>query len=123
MEREASRQDFMGKFGDPLDGLDLRKPIVLWFPTYFTVVRIIFAVGSVYLWDAPTFLLVVRLITSMIGFIILSVVQPHESSLQTRLEMMNEVTFIFLVDCIMMFTGILNVGNVNDSNSGTTPNL
>ena len=43
MERERGRIDFMAKYGDPLNGLNLRKHIVLWYPTYFTVVRISFA--------------------------------------------------------------------------------
>ena len=83
MEAESARQDFMGKFGDPLQGLDLRKPIVLWFPTYFMLIRIIFVISSIYFWDKPYSLLSVRLLTSICAFIILSIVRPFQSPFAT----------------------------------------
>ena len=37
MEKTKKRLEFMDKYGDPLDSLNLTKSIVLWYPTYFIV--------------------------------------------------------------------------------------
>ena len=53
MQREKNKQDFMGLYGDPIAGLDVRKSIVVFYPTYFTVKRIIFVVVTLSLWHRP----------------------------------------------------------------------
>ena len=53
MQRIYAKEDFMNKFGDPLDGLDLSKKAVTFYPSYFAIRRIIFVFGSLYLWDRP----------------------------------------------------------------------
>lgn len=108
MEYEANRQNFMEKFGDPLDGLDLRKPIVLWFPTYFVMIRIIFVAGSLLLWKYPLMVLLVRLFTALFGFIVISTLRFYDSKSANILELMNEATLIFLCDCILVFTNVMN---------------
>ena len=53
MERIKAKQEFMKKFGDPLEGLDLSKKVVTLYPSYFVLRRIIFVFASLYLWDSP----------------------------------------------------------------------
>ena len=60
MEREVVRGEFMDKFGDPLEGFDLEKPVVIWFPTHFVMVRIVFVAGALLLWSNPMALLLLR---------------------------------------------------------------
>ena len=123
MEKESLRLDFMRKYGDPLDGLDLSKPVVLWYPTYFTVVRIFFALTTMFLWEKPMILLVVRLVTDLIKFTLVSLIQPHENKTTTKMELLSEATSIVLIVCIIQFTDLLNEGNINDANGGNTPDL
>ena len=74
---ESAKQEFIGKYGDPLDGLDLTKPVVIWFPTYFTVKRIIFALTTIYMWDTPVLLLGVRMLSSLVSFLLLDFIVPY----------------------------------------------
>ena len=53
MKRIKTRQEFMEKYGDPLDGLDLSKKVVTLYPSYFVLRRIVFVFASLYLWDSP----------------------------------------------------------------------
>lgn len=113
----------MDKYGDPLEGFDLEKPVVIWFPTHFVMVRIVFVAGALLLWSNPMALLLLRLFTSLIGFIIVTNIKPLDSHRANKLEMMNEATVIFIVDCIIFCTDLLNAGNENDLNAGSTPDL
>ena len=123
MEKESLRLDFMRKYGDPLDGLDLSKPVVLWYPTYFTVVRIFFALTTMFLWEKPMILLIVRLVTDLIKFTLVSFIKPHENKTTTRMELLSEATSIALIICIIQFTDLMNEGNINDANGGNTSDL
>lgn len=123
MEKETVRLDFMSKYGDPLDGLNLSKPIVLWYPAYFTVVRIFFALTTMFLWSKPLILLLVRLISGLIKFTIVTMIQPHGNKTTTRLELLSEATSLILIICIISFTDIMNEGNINDKNGGNTSDL
>ena len=123
MEREVVKQEFMDKYGDPLGGFDLEKSIVIWFPTHFIIVRVVFVAGSLLLWSNPVPLLLLRLLTSLIGFIIIVNIQPYDSVKANKLELMNEATVIFIIDCIILCTDVLNTGNENDLNAGNTPDL
>ena len=53
MQREKDKQNFLSVYGEPIAGYDLRKSIVMLYPTYFTVVRIIFVVVTLALWHRP----------------------------------------------------------------------
>ena len=114
MDHTVERLDFMKKFGDPLDGLDLRKPIVIWYPTYFMLVRIIFVLGSLLLWNRPLTVISVRILTSLFGFCVISIVRPYEDSKAVTLELMNEATIIFILDIIIFFTNLLSLGDAED---------
>ena len=37
--------------------------------------------------------------------------------------MLNEATIIFLIDCIILFTDVMNTGNMDDLNGGNTPDI
>ena len=39
------------------------------------------------------------------------------------MELFNEATTILIVDCFVIFTDVVNDGNVNDGNAGNTPDL
>ena len=113
----------MDTFGDPLSGFDLRKPIIVLYPAYFVLRRILFVLVSLYLWKRPLTQISIRMLNAGIGFVLLSVVRPYPSPKTTFMELMNEATTILLLDCLIVFTEILNKGNVNDLNGGNTPNL
>ena len=53
MTREKRKQEFLAVYGDPIDGLNLKKKIALLYPTYFTVVRIVFVLVTLGLWHRP----------------------------------------------------------------------
>ena len=80
MEREKSKQEFLAKFGEPLDSLDLRKPITLWYPSYFIVVRLVFVVSTLMLWSNPLGLLAIRVVTALFSFVIIAVLRPYEKA-------------------------------------------
>ena len=79
MEKELLKQEFIDKFGDPIAGLRLDKPIVIWFPTYFTVMRIVFVLTTLILWKHPFELLLVRAFNSFCRFILITIIKPYES--------------------------------------------
>ena len=117
MKTTESRLKFMRKFGDPLDGLNLTKDIVIWYPTYFMIVRIVFVIGTLLLWDRPLTVICIRIATSLFGFCAVSVIRPYEDALAVRLELMNEATIILLCDLIILFTSLLNAGSAVDMSS------
>ena len=116
MKHTDERIQFMEKYGDPLEGLDLRKPIVVWYPTYFMIVRIMFVAGSLLLWNRPITVITIRIMTSLFGFCAISFIRPFESRKAIKLELMNEATIIFLLDIFVFFTSLLNARNPEDMN-------
>ena len=68
-------------------------------------------------------LLLLRLVTGLIKFTIVTIIQPHENKTTTRLELLSEATSLILIICIISFTDIMNEGNINDNNGGNTTNL
>ena len=67
-----------------------------------------------FLWDKPLILLTFRLIEGLLRFSIVSFIKPHEDKMATKLELLSEATYIMLINCIIMFTDLLNEGNTND---------
>ena len=53
MAREKRKHEFLAIYGDPIDGLNLKKKIALLYPTYFTVKRIVFVLVTLALWHKP----------------------------------------------------------------------
>ena len=119
MEQEKGRLEFLEKFGDPLDGLDLKREIVLWYPTYFLLVRIVFVVSTLLLWASPLAVMSIRMGTSLFSFCSVSVIRPYDDRLSVRLELMNETTILLLCDMIILFTNLLNAGNADYMNGAT----
>ena len=68
-------------------------------------------------------LLFVRVIKGLFSFVIIASLRPYEKAKTTKLELINELILIFLVDCIVVQTGILTTGNVDDMNRGNTPDI
>ena len=54
------------------------------------------------------------MIAALTSFCILVEVKPFSSKLSNSLELMNEVTLIFIIDSLLTFTSVMNIGNVND---------
>ena len=123
MDWQTGKEAFMRVYGDPLDGLDLSKPIVIWYPTYFVVKRMVFVLTTVWLWNEPIALLTLRLLSTLASFLILSVVEPFQTRRANQLELLNETMTIIIIDCIYSYTDIMNEGNVDDGNAGNTSNL
>ena len=113
----------MAKFGDPIAGFDLRKQAVVFYPAYFTFIRILFVVVTLTLWHKPLIQLFLRLIIAFAAFVILTVVKPYETKLDNFLELLNECTLIFVIEVLFVFTDIMNAGNINDANLGTVGTL
>ena len=109
----------MAKFGDPIAGFDLRKQAVIYYPAYFTFIRILFVVVTLTLWHKPLIQLFLRLIIAFAAFVILTVVKPYETKLDNFLELLNECTLIFVIEVLFVFTDVMNAGNINDANMGT----
>ena len=114
MERTKRRLKFMEKFGGPLDSLNLTKSIVLWYPSYFIVQRLIFVASCLLLWDRPLTMLSIRIVEALFSFCLIRALKPFEEKRSTRLELMNYATIICMVDVIVNFTEVLNAGNSED---------
>ena len=114
MECTRKRIKFMAKFGDPLEGLNLTRSLVLWYPTYFMVQRLIFVASSILLWNKPLTMLAIRIMEALLSFCVIRALKPFEERLTIRLELMNYATIISLVDVFVFFTDILNAGNSED---------
>ena len=78
MERIKRRRKFMEKFGDPLDSLNLTKSVVLWYPTYFIVQRLIFVASCLLLWDRPLTMLSIRIVEALFSFCLIRALKPFE---------------------------------------------
>ena len=115
--------EFLGIYGDPISGFDLRKPVVVYYPTYFAMTRIIFVIVTLSLWHLPQIQLIIRLLFGFAAFITLSVVKPYETRIDNYLELLNEGTFILVINVLFVFTDVMNEGNPNDMNGGNTSNL
>ena len=107
----------MKKYGDPLSGLNLRKHIVVWFPTYFTVRRLMFVLVTLVLWESPQLTILVRLMTAFAAFITLTVVQPNERRLDAIMELVNEGTTVFIVDCFILLAYIMDHAEKDEDSS------
>ena len=55
-------------------------------------------------------------------FLLLKSIDLFESPFETRLELMNLASAIFLIDVMVLFTGLLNKGNPDDKNFGSVRN-
>ena len=71
MQRMIAKEEFMSKFGDPLEGLDLSKKTVTFYPSYFVLRRIIFVFGSLYLWNRPLLQLSLGVLMGLTSFCLL----------------------------------------------------
>ena len=104
----------MAKYGEALARLDLKKPIVLWYPTYFLYTRLNFVVTTLFLWDNPSILILTRILSALISFVAINYVKPFDTKRNNKLEMANKVVLIFLMDMLVIQTNVLNDGNVDD---------
>ena len=114
LERRRKRIQFLNDYGDPIEGLNHFEINSLWYPTLFTVERILFCATAIVLWNKPLLLLFVRMILFIAIYLFISAIRLYESKFQTRLELMNKAISILLVDTMILFTGILNQGNPDD---------
>ena len=112
----------MKTYGDPIEGLDLFQTSSLWYPSWFTIKRILFCFTTLYLWDKPLFLLFVRAILFFVSFLLITSFNVFETPFDTRLELMNLTFAILLIDVMILFTGLLNQGNPDDKNFGSVRN-
>ena len=78
---------------------------------------------TLYYWHSPLKLLAVRFFMFTISFVILAVKRPFSEPLNNRLELMNEATTIFLIDCMFVFTNGVNSGNPDDLNAGNVSSV
>ena len=76
-----------------------------------------------YLWDKPLFLLFVRAVLFFVSFLLIISFNVFETPFDTRLELMNLAFAIFLIDVMILFTGLLNQGNPDDENFGSVRNF
>ena len=101
-------------YGDPINGLDLTKQVALLYPSYFTLKRIIFVIVTLTLWHRPGIQLFIRLLAVLTSFTLLIETQPFADRIQNRLELLNEVVLVLIVDSLFAFTKVMNAGNPND---------
>ena len=66
------------------------------------VIRLVFVVSTLALWDAPMTLLFVRVNKGLVSFVIIAGLRPYDKANTTKLELINEMVLIFLVDCIVV---------------------
>ena len=71
----------------------------------------IFFATTLYLWDMPLMILFVRMVHFFMTYIFVAATKLYEDPLTERLELMDQVISILLVDVMILFTGILNEGN------------
>ena len=102
------RIQFLRTYGDPIKGLNEFEFDSLWYPTWFTIKRILFCFTTLYLWDKPLFLLFVRMILFIATFLLIKSINLFETPFDTGLELMNLTSAIFLIDVMVNFTGLLN---------------
>ena len=118
-EKIRKRLEFLQTYGDPIDGLNKKEFDSLWYPSWFTLKRILFCVTTLYLWDRPLFLLYVRMSLFIVTYLYIATDKLYEKPLTTRLELMNQAVAILLIDVMILFTAVLNEGNPDDLNFGS----
>ena len=123
MKRIKKKQKFIDTYCDPLEGYDLSKKIVILEPSFFVIKRVLFVAACLYMWDQPLVLLLTRLFLSTLEFSRLAATRPHKIPRATKLDLMNEVTNIVLIDCFLVLTDVLTEGNKNDLNQGSAVDL
>ena len=111
IERKRKRTKFLATYGDPIDGLNQYQINSLWYPTWFTIERMIFCATTLYLWEMPLMILFVRMVLFFMTYIFVATTKLYEDPLTERLELMDQVISILLVDIMILFTGLMNEGN------------
>ena len=111
IERKRKRTKFLATYGDPIDGLNQYQINSLWYPTWFTIERMIFCATTLYLWEMPLMILFVRMVLFFMTYIFVATTKLYEDPLTERLELMDQVISILLVDIMILFTELMNEGN------------
>ena len=84
----------------------LRKTALV-FPTFFMLRRFVFVWVAMNLKEWPLLQILVSMLTSIGATYYLTHFSPFESSLETRIEVMNETTSLLLLDSMIGFTDLL----------------
>ena len=121
MDRYMQRNSFMKKFGDPIKDLNLVDVDCLWYPTWFTIKRLLFCWSTLLLWSSPIGLLSFRYWLFFFSFLYIQNGRIFKTRLTTRLELVNQAGPIFLIDVMLCFTDLINEGNPDDKNPGSVP--
>ena len=67
-------------------------------------------------------MLLIRVFLALAVFTITTVVKPFELPISNFQDMISEVILIFMVDCLILQTDLMNEGNPDDANGGNVPN-
>ena len=89
MDKFMQRNDFMKKFGDPIQDLNLVDVDCLWYPPWFTIKRLLFCWSTLFYWNSPIGLLSFRYWLFFFSFLYIQNGKIFKTRFTTRLELMN----------------------------------
>lgn len=92
-------------YGAPLDGLNKKKSS-LFYPVYFVIRRVAFALTTLFLFNYVILQLIIHLVLTMISIFYLSEFAPQEEPIEFKLELLNEMTTVIVIDICFLFTDL-----------------
>jgi hypothetical protein len=101
---EWGSEEFDNKYGAPLDGLKKNQKSSLVYPVYFIIRRSMFCVVTLVLFDYVILQLLCHFILTLISITYLITFVPQQNPLEYRLELMNEVFTLIIIDLCFLFT-------------------
>jgi hypothetical protein len=98
-------EKFEEEYGAPLDGLHKRKSS-LFYPVYFVIRRVLFCLTTLFLFNYVLFQLIIHFVLTLISIMYLAEYAPQEEPLEAKLELMNEMFTVFVIDICFLFTDL-----------------
>lgn len=104
--------EFSSRYGALYEGLKIEdredqlynRTITMLFPLFFVLRRLIFCFAAIFLAQWPALQLLVLFYVTTLMIIYLMWYKPFEENFYTGIEVLNEITVIFLLYFMMMFT-------------------
>ena len=100
-------EEFESKYGAVYEGLHKTKKSILFYPVFFIIKRISFALSSLLLLNYPLFQLYVLTAMTLIACVYILEYQPFEDPFMNRMEVFNECFTLILIYFAFCFTPLV----------------
>ena len=99
-------EEFKDKYGTVMEGLDPKKRSSVAYVAMFAVRRILFMCASLFLFGYNMVQLPIMSYLTIMSVSFLITFRPYEDKLVEKLDIMNEIILILLIDICYLFTDL-----------------